>query len=114
MADQTPDPVAAGLEAVKERAEALCASHADEDCEGTSEPCTGHDALRLVAAVEAVLALAGDWSAKAQEIADKITLDANDAGIAMRLLVHSDHQKHAKALREAISAALLGEVPTDG
>lgn len=49
-----PDPVAAYLAEAKERAEQITPA-CEPDCGG--EPCTGHDALRLLAAVERVLAL---------------------------------------------------------
>lgn len=67
-------------------------------------------APRLVAAVERVLELAEAWQAKAQGIAQQVPLDgASDVDIAMRLLVHDDHESHAKALCQIITRELLRE-----
>ena len=49
MADDKLTVILAGIQ---ERAEQLTASHADEDCPDADTSCTGHDALRLVAAVK--------------------------------------------------------------
>ena len=49
------DKLAAILAGMQERAEQLTATHADEDCPDPHDSCTGHDALRLIAAVEAAL-----------------------------------------------------------
>jgi len=45
------------LAAIRERAEQITETHPIEDCDLDGETCTGHDAQRLVAALEAVLAL---------------------------------------------------------
>lgn len=122
MPDPTPDPLAAYLDEVRQRAALTKAAAHGYTPRGEQLPggpagewlianlAAAADVPRLLAALDAVLELAGGWDAKAREIAVKITLnEVSDAGIAMRLLVHDDHQKHAKALREVISRELLGE-----
>ena len=56
MAD-TPDSLAATLDKIRERAEELTIGEDQEDHCGAGTPCTGHDAIRLVAALDAVLKL---------------------------------------------------------
>lgn len=53
----TPDPLAGELAAIRERASQITDEHGPGDCDLNGGPCTGHDAERLAAAVEAVLAL---------------------------------------------------------
>lgn len=102
MPEPAPDPVAACLDDAKKRYEAFGES----------------DAMpRLLAALDVVLAKAAEWdqiAAKLDEYADRA--DQNGGGERAQ---HLDgraygHRDSAKSLREAISAALLGEVPTDG
>lgn len=109
--------LAAELAAIRERAEGLTASHADEDCEGP-EPCTGHDALRMADGCEALLKLAN--SAKVWQ---RATLYCNCAGcnVSRRQGRGALHDPPAMAwtldpakVREAITRALLGvAVSTD-
>ena len=54
MADQ--DLLAVKLAAIRERAEQITTEHDEGDCDLNGDTCTGHDAERLLAAVEALLA----------------------------------------------------------
>ena len=76
MAD-TPDSLAATLDKIRERAEELTIGEDQEDHCGAGTPCTGHDAIRLITAVNAVLKLAG--SAKATGTTVCGCLDCNAA-----------------------------------
>lgn len=88
------------MAAIRQRAEGLTASHADEDCDGP-DPCTGHDALRMVEGFEALRRLADEWT----ESAEPWRQVASTAG----LQIHC-----ASTLREAITRALTGEDSSDG
>lgn len=48
------DRVGAELIAMRERAEQITTEHDEGDCDLNGGPCTGHDAIRLINAVEAV------------------------------------------------------------
>lgn len=90
------DEVAAWLEDLRARNEAFG--------EGAAE------VPRLFAALDAVLELAGQWSAKAQEIGAQISYENTEGAVAgFKMIGYQNHRDHAEALRTAISRALLGE-----
>jgi hypothetical protein len=103
------------LEHIRDGAEAEIV-HPDDEC-GISAGgfCTPHAALRLVAALEAVLKLADDWSAKATEIGAQIELeDCEGATAGFKMIGHMNHRDHAAKIRGAITAALAGKEACDG
>jgi hypothetical protein len=56
-----PDPLAAELAGIRDRAAQITGDHDPADCIGDlGGPCSGHDAERLADVVEAVLALVGE------------------------------------------------------
>jgi hypothetical protein len=60
-----------------------------------------------VAALDAVLKLAGDWEAKSKKIGGQIALeDCNGATAGFKMIGYQNHRDHAAALREAITAEL--------
>jgi len=82
------------LEQIRERAHELTLGEYQEDHCG-AEPCTGHDALRLAAAVEAVLKEADEFEESRPE----------------RLVTRS---YAAECFRAAITRSLTGEEDSDG
>lgn len=116
MPDPTPDPLAAYLAEVRARYTNVNYSIATESprmlqaaVDSTS------DTLRLLAALDAVLAKAAEWDEIAATLdghsdrAEKASQTRRSEWLSGRAQGHEDS---AKALREAISRALLGEVPT--
>lgn len=109
----TKDPVAAYLTEVRDRAGGINASHSEEDCSGPMDSCTGHDALRLAAAIEEVQRLAGDFARRA----DKLYAEAASLDAKYTLPITAESYKAqasvyavaAGKLEGAVSAALLGE-----
>jgi hypothetical protein len=101
------DPVAARLAEIKERAQgeqAACARHGWE----ASRLCA--DAIAVVSAVEAVLALAGEWETRAAEIASQIELQDCDGALAgFKMIGSQGFRDSARDLQAAISAELLGK-----
>lgn len=75
---ETPDPLAGELATIKERASQITDEHGPGDCDLNGGPCTGHDAERLAAAVEAVLAQAQDWHDRGHALIAQVV--AEDAG----------------------------------
>ena len=68
------------------------------------------DVPRLLAALDAALALAGEWQAKSAELWEQITAkDLEGASAGFKGIGASVNREHAKALQEAISRALLAK-----
>lgn len=82
----------ARLAAIRDRAEEMTASHADEDCAGPG-PCTGHDALRLLAALGRALG--------AHALLDGGCIECDDRGVST--------EQEPCELRAGITRDLLGE-----
>jgi len=57
------DDLTATLDQIRDDATADIQTHPDEDCPDALNSCLAHNALRAVAAVEAVLAKADEWDA---------------------------------------------------
>lgn len=141
------DPLAAELAAIRRRAEDITSSHGDpgeeDSCDLNGETCTGHDAERLLAAVEAVLKGhtsepvflgADDCECPAPRSDDDHPPGAADVGPICLLsevgrycpacteMVYEDEgpvgDEYVNAsnciVRPAVSAALLGEEPGRG
>jgi hypothetical protein len=91
-------PLAAELAAIRRRAEQITSSHGDpgeeDSCDLNGETCTGHDAERLLAAVEAVLALHSPF---------------RDADCSDCLDAYGEHLEWPCPTSLAVSRALLGE-----
>lgn len=93
--------LAAMLAAIRENAEGLTATHADEDCR-PGHACTGHEAIWMADALKAVLKLAADT----REVRDYSGYETDGRLAGWDL-------SPAK-LREAITTALSGEAKTSG
>jgi hypothetical protein len=110
-----PDDLTATLEEIKERWSKV--ERVELKPEVVPEP--GYqtpwlpDVDHLVKAVEAVLKLADDWKAKADEIGGQIALeDCDGATAGFKMIGSQTHRNHATALRETVTRALNGD--TDG
>jgi hypothetical protein len=72
----------------------------------------------LLAAVEAVLELTGRWDAEARSLdtaADRVYMDYPDApGIGLKRSRAAAYEECAKAVREAVTAALTGKEAPGG
>jgi hypothetical protein len=99
-----------------DRADLLFAADAPQATEADAEfIAVARTALPLaIGALEAVLKLADDWSAKAAEIGAQIELeDCEGATAGFKMIGHMNHRDHAAKIRAAITAALAGKEAND-
>jgi hypothetical protein len=72
------------------------------------------DVERLLAAVDAVLELAGEWKAKSAELWEQVSIqDCDGASAGFKGIGATMNSDHSDALAEAISRALLGKESPD-
>jgi hypothetical protein len=99
MPENTSDPVAAALDEMEHRAgdERHDMGLADSDARASAD-----DVPRLVGALKAVLALAGEWDGRGQDMDD-------GTGMTLTSIRANTLYGCAQQLRAAISGELLGE-----
>jgi hypothetical protein len=109
------DDLTAFLAMVTSDADSETTTHRPEDCADWRNSCSAHNAMRLAVMVAGALGLAGDWMAEAERLQGVAReqaaagTDKQRRGTTGGLAVA--HADCARALREAVTAALTRDEP---